>query len=116
MGVFSLIPVSKGPRLSAYVNLGGLLSTDVEQQLRLAPITTTDVRDGECRQWARNCKSRFGGGVANSSATSTEAPAKRAKGNGKARAGWGGGDGGGGGSGASGARGATRSAVAKAGE
>ena len=60
MGVFSLIPVPKGPRPSAYVNLKDslpsayvnlkdFLNADVLQQPRLAPTMTTDVREGECR-------------------------------------------------------------------
>lgn len=122
VGVFGLIPVPKWPSLSAYVNLGGLLNIDV-QQPGLTPTTTTDARDGECRQWARNGECHFGdtccnthvtrphtrgtgakhrektnggsavGGVTDSSAATAAAPAKRAKVKGKDGAGGGGGGG-----------------------
>lgn len=126
MNWFSLIPVLRWSRLTAYVSFDDLINADVRQP-RLAPTTTTVARDGECRQWTKNGKSRFGdtcvytqvthhrtagaskerradtvsgsacSGVADGSTTAVEAPAKIAKGKGKVGAAGSGGDGSGGG-------------------
>jgi len=46
-------------RLSAYIDLGGLINAEV-QQSRLAPTIATRVGDGECRQWGLTGKCRLG--------------------------------------------------------
>ena len=131
VGAFPAIPGPFWPRLRGYVASGGLINADVHHPT-VAPTVAAGAREGECRQWTKNGKCRFGatcvftyvgsaraagsgnkrlgatgggsadGGTDASVAAAGETPAKKAKNIGKTRASGSGSGGGGSGSGGSG--------------
>ena len=58
VGAFPAIPEPFWPRLRAYIFSGGLINADVHQPT-VAPTLAAGAREGECRQWAKNCTCRF---------------------------------------------------------
>ena len=59
VGAFPDIPGPHGPRLRAYISSGGLINADVHHST-VAPTVAAGDREGECQQWAKNGKCRFG--------------------------------------------------------
>ena len=111
---FPAIPGPLWLRLNAYIKIGGLINADVLQSavaVALGLAIAAGIADGVCRQWSRNGRCRFGatcifkhvgpaqaggngtkraagggtgGGSANGGTAAGDAPAKKAKGKGKA--------------------------------
>ena len=58
-GAFPAIPGPFWPRLRAYIASGGLINADVHHTT-VAPTIAAGAWEGECRQWVKNGKRRFG--------------------------------------------------------